>query len=255
MNASTSIHGFSGFIRPSDMATGAYFLCLYFPSILAILYAICWQTIDSEIKRIELFYQTSRTGGALARSTIFSEYISLPSFLSPFQAMRWCQWAVVLSSWIYTLVGTVTPVLQAQMFQVQTQLMQVGYMTTVDDFGTRPPEDYWSPITVESSGDDWGNLTAILWTDPAHDEGFQRLDVVWQPNSVYTDGLIENVIYLQPAITRSQESVLILVAILAVILAVLLRRRQTGMVSPHRGDRSFDKSRLSKRYVSQHITC
>lgn len=235
LNASTSIQGVLGFIRPSDMATGPYFLCLYFPSILAILYGICWQTIDSEIKRIEPFYQTSRAGGVLARSTIFSEYISLPSFLSPFQAMRWRQWAVVLSSSIYTLVGTVTPVLQAQMFQVQTQLMQVGYMTTDDFFGTQPPEDYWSPSTLESSGYDWGNLTAILWTDPANDEGFQGLHVVDRPNSVYTDGSIENVIYLQPAITRSQEAVLLLVAILAVILAVLLRRRQTGMVSPHRG--------------------
>ena len=105
----------------------ATFTWLYLPSLLAVFHALFWQVVDDEVKRIEPFYQLSRPAGAPAARTIFASYISVPPVLAPLQALRWRQLAVFLSSMTYVLVGFVTPILQAQMFQLQPQVIRVGY--------------------------------------------------------------------------------------------------------------------------------
>jgi hypothetical protein len=88
---------------------------------------VLWETIDTEIKRVEPFYQASRPQGSPAKHSIFAEHISLPPFLPPIQAFRWRQWTVFFCSISLVLIGTVSPVLQSQLFNTQTTLLQVGY--------------------------------------------------------------------------------------------------------------------------------
>lgn len=67
-----------------DTSSGrTHFFWNFLPSVLAGV----WGLVDSEVKRIEPFYQASRPGGASAQSCLFAEYITLPFFLSPFQAI------------------------------------------------------------------------------------------------------------------------------------------------------------------------
>ncbi|KEF53897.1 uncharacterized protein A1O9_10299 [Exophiala aquamarina CBS 119918] len=213
--------GFLTFFTPDSLPTSSYFLWIYFPSIIAVLYAIFWEIVDNEVKRIETFYQaSSQPTGANASTTIFSEYISLPPFLSPFQAFRWRQWAVLLSSSIYVLVGVVTPILQSQMFQIQSQVMQVGYMYGNGDF---------HPITEEKFPDaDYGSLVGVLWDDPSD----YRFPDVYEASKV---GLLRNMVYLDPLMARIQVVVLLAVAVLGAILAWILWKRPSGMPGPLKG--------------------
>jgi hypothetical protein len=98
LNASIFKSGLLTFTTVSSIPPFYYFLWVYLPTIVFVLYGLLWETIDAEIKRVEPFYQASRPQGSLAKHSIFAEYISLPPFLSPIQAFRWRQWAVFFCS-------------------------------------------------------------------------------------------------------------------------------------------------------------
>jgi hypothetical protein len=130
LNSSSIQKGLLTFANVSSIPSFYYFLWIYLPTIVFVLYGMLWETIDAEIKRVEPFYQASRPRGALAKHSIFAEYISLPPFLSPIQAFRRRQWGVFFYSISLVLMGTVSPVLQSQLFTTQTTLLQVRFLHT-----------------------------------------------------------------------------------------------------------------------------
>lgn len=201
--------------------TSYYTLWLLLPSIVAVLYAMMWEIIDNEVKRIEPFYQvSSQANGAKAAMTIFGQYISLPCFFSPFQALHWRQWTVVLSSSIYVLVGVVTPVLQTQMFQVQLHAIQVLYLDS--DSGK------WLPITKGKSG------PRPMEEDMMFTGKFQESSPSFDSTGLYStrptdEALTRITVFLDPTVTRAQEAVLLTVAIFGALLVWKLWRRPSGL--------------------------
>lgn len=231
LNVSSNKRGFLTFEGSQSIPTSYYFLWLYFPSILAVVYAMVWQIVDSEVKRMEPFYQASRPGGANPDSTLFGDYISWPPFCSPVQALRWRHWAVLLSSSIYVLVGVVTPILQSQMFQTQSQMFQIGYLD----------EEYnlFEPFTKNSSS---ANVDIVKSDDSLvgifSDEFSETYNGgVASVHDLFdgTEGMYRNVAYMDPVVSRVQEAVLIAVVILGLLSSWLLLRRPSGMRDPMHG--------------------
>lgn len=221
-------HGVLAFTEVGDIPTGAYVLWIYFPSIFFVIFAIFWEIVDTEAKRVEPFYQASQKGGAKVRNTLFAEYIDLPSFLSPLQALYWRHWAILLCAINAVLLGTVTPILQSQMFQTQSQLLQVGYMTHTGQF--TPLTRGYSHFPVDGSSlvgicnNDPNHLSTILWEDTQNND----------PTTL-TSGLIQNVVYLDPLLCRVQEAVLLAVAVSGAVFLWLCHSRQSGMKDSLRG--------------------
>lgn len=220
--------GILTFTKVTDVSTGAYILWIYFPSIFFVLFAIFWEIVDNEAKRIEPFYQASHHGGAKAGTSIFAEYLDVPSFLSPLQALYWRHWTIVLCSLNMVLLGTVTPILQSQLFQTQTQLVQVGYIS--DSTGFTPLAKGQTNVPNNA-----GEITGICWNDP------DQLSLYLFENSqdddpeTLTTGLLQNVVYVDPVMCRVQEAVLFAVALSGSIFLYFCRSRQSGMKDPLRG--------------------
>lgn len=220
-NISDSQKGLADFLMPDELPKAATFVWLYFPTILAVVYGIVWQMVDDEVKRIEPFRQAQRPGGAPASSSIFASYISIPPFLVPLQAVRWRQTAVFLSSMTYVLVGFVTPILQSQMFQIQNQVVQVGYYGSADGFEPLTRDGAW---TLEE-----GPIVGAFFDDVSDVRLSEDLP------SLTDDAVLRNVIYLDPTYTRAQEAILLLAAITGSLLLWTTISRQSGMRSSYTG--------------------
>lgn len=233
LNASTSIRGILTFENVSSIPGFYYFLWIYLPTIVFVLYGMLWETIDAEIKRVEPFYQTSRHAGSLGKHSIFAEYITLPPILSPIQALRWRQWGVFLCALNLVLIGTVSPILQSQLFNTQTTLLQVGYFDPTDPLIAFNSDDYGfkafthlDSTAVPAEVD--APIVGVLW-------GFEnweldQLDIDGQSENNVTDmGIIQSRVYVDPTLSRAQEGVLLLVAITGSALAWLLHTRKSGM--------------------------
>lgn len=215
-------HGVLAFTEVSALPTGAYILWVYFPSIFFVLFGILWEIVDSEAKRIEPFYQASRKGGSKAKNTLFAKYIDLPSFLSPLQALYWRHWAIVLCAIDAMLLGTVTPVLQSQMFQTQSQLLQVGHVGNAGRFTPLERGQRHSPVVASSltgiCNNDLGWLSAA-GTDPTK----------------LASGVVQDVVFLDPLLCRIQEAVLLAVAVSGAVFLWLCHSRNSGMKDSLRG--------------------
>lgn len=77
-----------------------FFSGQYVPTIIAVLLSMLWKVIDTDIKRIEPFYQLSDPSGttseALTQNLLFDN-----AYFIPFQAARRRQWIVCLSAIVY----------------------------------------------------------------------------------------------------------------------------------------------------------
>lgn len=220
-NISSSKTGILTFLQPNSLSAASSFAWLYFPTLFAVLYAIFWQVVDDEVKRIEPFYQASRPGGAQGDRTIFASYISIPPILAPLQALRWRQTAVFLSSITYVLIGFVTPILQSQIFQLQPQMVQVGYFPRFSD--------RFEPLTREGfafprgSGD--GSVIA-RFTDELDSADLSKLQ---------NDGVPRIVVYVDPAFARAQEAILWAATLSGSLLLWGTMRRRSGMLNDTKG--------------------
>jgi len=220
-NISSSKAGILTFLQPNSLSAASSFAWLYFPTLFAVLYAIFWQVVDDEVKRIEPFYQASRPGGAQGDRTIFASYISIPPVLAPLQALRWRQTAVFLSSITYVLIGFVTPILQSQIFQLQPQMVQVGYFPRFSD--------RFEPLTREGfefphgSGD--GPVIA-RFTDELDSTDLSELQ---------NEGVPRIVVYVDPAFARAQEAILWAATLSGSLLLWVTKRRRSGMLNDTKG--------------------
>ena len=130
------------------MGAPLYILWNYGPIIFTVLYGLLWQIVDGEIKRVEVYYQLSRKGGCLGEKSLSLDYHCFWSPLSILQALRFRQWAVVLSSTGYTLSLIAMPNIQNYVFAWTVYSggnlnwggaysWQVGYM-----------DPYWTAILI-----------------------------------------------------------------------------------------------------------
>lgn len=105
--------GLLRFRQPQDLTMTQYFTWKYAPTIVLLSYGILWQISDFEVKRLEPYYQLSRSTGATATESLNMDYLTTLSYLIPIRAARHRQWAVLLSSLATLLSGGLVPVLQS----------------------------------------------------------------------------------------------------------------------------------------------
>ena len=222
-----------GILNLRHISRGQYFAWIYLPSILAILAAIVWGFIDEEIKRIEPFYQASRPGGARAGSTIFADYISVPSLFSPVQALHRKQWTVLLSALCSVTIGTVTPVLQSRLFQIQVQVIQVGYkhMGNQSDFDPFSSDGRFLNL---SRYDERFDSRIYGWCLIAgEDDVYVTIGEMYGIIPHFDIGAIRPVLYLDSSMSRTQEALLLLVLVLGALLTYRLVIRHSGMTTSY----------------------
>ncbi|MCJ1243496.1 hypothetical protein MMC30_000693 [Trapelia coarctata] len=114
-----------------DMITGAQFFAYnYLPVIVAVIYSLLWQVVDSDARRYEPFPDLSRPGGIRGKE-LFFDYAYESSFIVPFIALRrkhagvaLCSLAFLLSSIVLgslssSLMG-VTPISLSKVVSINT---------------------------------------------------------------------------------------------------------------------------------------
>jgi hypothetical protein len=62
------------FTSAASLNTWDYFSFKYLPTLIAVSFGVLWQITDFEVKRLEAYYQLSKTGGALAAESINVDY-------------------------------------------------------------------------------------------------------------------------------------------------------------------------------------
>lgn len=86
------------FTTPQEISPPVYFAIKFLPTIVAVIYGVLWQVTDLEVKRLEAFYQLSKSGGALAEESLSVDYITSINVLRPFHALGLKHYAVSVSS-------------------------------------------------------------------------------------------------------------------------------------------------------------
>ncbi|OQO13974.1 hypothetical protein B0A48_00849 [Cryoendolithus antarcticus] len=96
------------------------FLYLYLPTIISVIYSFLWTWVDLDVKRLEPYFQLSKTGGATADHSILLHYPF--DFLAsvPLKAVRRKHWSVFATSMIMVLVFWGLTPIQAGIFAVRT---------------------------------------------------------------------------------------------------------------------------------------
>lgn len=57
-----------------DVSVSTQFLFLYLPTIIAVIYSLLWAWIDLDIRRLEPYYQLSKSAGATGKQSILLHY-------------------------------------------------------------------------------------------------------------------------------------------------------------------------------------
>ncbi|KAI9800515.1 MAG: hypothetical protein M1825_004063 [Sarcosagium campestre] len=96
----------------SELSTWSYFCWRYLPTIIAVTYGVMWQAVDFEVKRLEPYYQLSKSGGALAIESINLDYLTCWKVAAPFKAFKRRQWAVLNCSIANLTAGLLVATLQ-----------------------------------------------------------------------------------------------------------------------------------------------
>ncbi|KAK6440034.1 hypothetical protein LTR95_003733, partial [Oleoguttula sp. CCFEE 5521] len=96
------------------------FLYLYLPTLIPVIYSFLWTWVDLDVKRLEPFFQLSKTGGATAEQSILLHYPF--DFLAsvPLKAVRRKNWSVFATLMIMVLVFWGLTPIQAGIFAVRT---------------------------------------------------------------------------------------------------------------------------------------
>jgi hypothetical protein len=101
-----------------DFTATDYFIGIYLPTLVSLIYAGFWGVIDANVRRMEPFYQLARPGGAFAKDTLTFSYFECNTFTTSVQAIRRCHWAVVCSSLAFLLASAVLPPIVASTLTV-----------------------------------------------------------------------------------------------------------------------------------------
>ncbi|KAI1824598.1 hypothetical protein F4861DRAFT_253750 [Xylaria intraflava] len=104
------------FTSAQDFDPRPYSIFKFIPTVITVTYGILWQITDSEVKRLEVFYQMSKKGGALAPESINADYITSFSFMRLFLVSYKDHYTVVVSSVATFLAISLVPILGAAAF-------------------------------------------------------------------------------------------------------------------------------------------
>lgn len=99
------------FTNPNEVSAGDWFTWKYLPEMILVSYGVMFQATDFEVRRLEPYYQMSKSSGAIASESLNMDYLTFWSYLIPFKAVRHRQWAVVCSSLATILSSALIPVL------------------------------------------------------------------------------------------------------------------------------------------------
>ncbi|KAH7374207.1 hypothetical protein BKA64DRAFT_649216 [Cadophora sp. MPI-SDFR-AT-0126] len=106
--------------NPDDLPASVEFGYLYFPTILAVIYSLIWSWVDLDTKRLEPWFQMSKTAGATADDSLLLQYpFDFLPFI-PVTAFRRKHWAVFLAGTIMILIFWVVTPLQSAIFNTGT---------------------------------------------------------------------------------------------------------------------------------------
>ncbi|KAI2640020.1 hypothetical protein GGS21DRAFT_504642 [Xylaria nigripes] len=108
--------GLFHFTNTQDFDPGLYAVFKFVPIIITVIYGVLWQLADSEIRRLEAFYQMSKEGGASAAESINMDYISPFNLTRLFLIYRGGHYAVTVSSLATLLAVLLVPTLAAATF-------------------------------------------------------------------------------------------------------------------------------------------
>ena len=84
------------------------------PILIAIMFSGFWNIINTNIRRMEPFFQLNTPGGARGTDTFAFGYLDANCFTAPYLAFVSHHWAVFLSSIINLVAGLAIPVLSCQ---------------------------------------------------------------------------------------------------------------------------------------------
>ncbi|KAF3922937.1 hypothetical protein ABW20_dc0101403 [Dactylellina cionopaga] len=81
----------------------------YVPTVVGVIFGVLWQVTDTEVKRNEPYYQMSKPQGSIAKYSLNVDYFEFLSFLTPFQGVKYRQWAVACSAVCYFISYAIIP--------------------------------------------------------------------------------------------------------------------------------------------------
>ncbi|KAF4975199.1 hypothetical protein FZEAL_7984 [Fusarium zealandicum] len=113
-----------------DLPGYAKFGYLYVPTIIAVLYSMIWSWIDLDVKRMQPWFELSKSKGATGENSLFLDYQYEFVALVPFKAAKRKQWPVFFGGTAMVIVfWALTPLLSALLgtgIVTQTQLTTLG---------------------------------------------------------------------------------------------------------------------------------
>lgn len=80
--------GLSLSTSPDDLSNLAAFGYLFLPTIIAVIYSLFWNWVDLDAKRMQAWFEMSRSDGATAGSSILLTYPYQFVGFVPFRALR-----------------------------------------------------------------------------------------------------------------------------------------------------------------------
>ncbi|KAK0130121.1 hypothetical protein ONS96_000649 [Cadophora gregata f. sp. sojae] len=115
-----------------SISTAASFGYLYFPTILAVCYSMIWSWVDLDVKRLEPWFQLSKSKGAQAQNSLLLQYpFDFLPFV-PLSALKRRHWSVFLAGTIMLVVFWAITPLQSAIFNtgVVTRSKHIDMGTT-----------------------------------------------------------------------------------------------------------------------------
>ncbi|KAH6655572.1 hypothetical protein BKA67DRAFT_636118 [Truncatella angustata] len=99
------------FEKPDEIKPIDYFVLKFLPTIVTVTFGVLWSITDSEVKRLEAFYQVSKEGGALAAESVNVDYLTLFNLMGPIRAFQRKHYTVAVSSIMSLLAVSLVPTL------------------------------------------------------------------------------------------------------------------------------------------------
>ncbi|KAI5784615.1 hypothetical protein EDC01DRAFT_729569 [Geopyxis carbonaria] len=135
----------------SSFPPGIIFAFEYAPTIASILIGLSWMLVDTDVKRLECFFQLSNPQGVAAQDSLFLDYPSMVGVFVPYLAAARGHWVVAISAtvMIVTAFG-VTPLMSAVLGQEVVRIVQDETVRTREILPVSQQAQIISPEAVYS---------------------------------------------------------------------------------------------------------
>lgn len=122
----------------------------YLPILIPVVYGRLWKCVDDEVKRMDKFHRISRSGGAMAESSLNMAYHSFWLPLSLVQAVwkRNPHWSVAVSSIGLILASVVTPSVVGYIFSWHVYCGCIDTWPTYECWQVLEVDFHWSLVVI-----------------------------------------------------------------------------------------------------------